>query len=875
MKKLQRRKLIVALTGILACPLMVNAAQTQSGADYFAASNQFAEQQNPLVAQQPIFSTMPVDRLSRQQYSDVLGWVPSSDNICRGYYREPAILLKFPNPGDINTQATTVTASLPSLFSQRGTSVLRGNVTVTQPGREVIADKAYVNRDPVTGKISSIDMIGNVHMREAGKLVVAQQVHIDLENNTANIENAVYRFSKQLEKDALNAWGTLRHGTRETDGVMNLHYATYSTCPPTTETWQVRARHLRLDKEKGEGVATNTFLDVENFPVFYLPYLNFPLDDRRKSGFLFPTYGFSVNSGANISVPYYFNLAPNYDMTLTPNIFSKRGLQQNINFRYLTSISSGILNFGILPYDPAFASFKRTAPSAYSNIPNEDVYLRELDNSSNTRGYFSYQDTSTFNPNWNAALNLNYVTDDYYFQDFGSTPSLATTNQLLNEGDLNYQSDHWRFLGRLQGFETLHPITQMLVDDQYYRLPEFDLSADYPQQAYGLDYSLNSQFVYFDQANDFITGNPVVTGDRIHAEPGISWPIANMNGYFTPQLQFDGTDYDLKNQVTGLPSDISRGLPVFDINTGLYFDRDMTFFSKPYRQTLEPELFYLYVPTTNQNDIPTFDTTLPPFSFEQMFQTNRFTGLDRIGDANQLTFALTSRFLDDYNGQEKLRASIGSMYLFQQHHVFCSGPSCLPDPTVNDRISPVVGELSYNLSPVWNLTGDLAWDPNRAETNNGNVNLIYNYGSRIFNVGYYFVRDADIENQVAPIVSGAPTPIVTDETDLNRINVGAAWPISKSWSVLADWNYNISGNYPQVYFYGAQYDSCCWAMRFVVGRNLFSIDQNTEPHFNTTYYVQFQLKGLGNFGYNNPGSLLTSALPGYQDAFQTGFRPLS
>lgn len=871
---MQRPKLLTLLIAMISCPSLLHATElSQPPVNYFSGLDQFTSRP-PSSPQVPVFKEQPVSRrLPRHEQAELLDWVSAANNICGGYYREPEIILKYPSPPDLATTDTVINARLPSIFSAKGRSILQGDVTVTQPGREITADKAILYRDPQTDKITAIDLFGNVHLREAGKLMVAEHIHLDLTQHTAYLENALYRFSKAVSTKVLNAWGTLKEGTRDAAGILHLNTATYSTCPPTTRTWAVTADDLKLDKAQGVGTAKNSWLQVEKIPVFYFPYFTFPLDDRRKSGFLFPTYGYSDPSGAIISIPYYLNLAPNYDATITPALYSKRGIQQNVSVRYLTSIDQGAFNFSILPGDSVFAQFKKDAPAEYAAIPDENVYLSRLDKFNNSRSYISYLDNAIFDPHWSSSINLNYVSDDYYFQDFGVTPGAVATDQLLNETDLKYQGDNWNFLTRLQGYETLHPINESLIEDQYARLPEVDLNADYPEQAYGFDYQVKNQFVYFDRARDFITGNPIVTGERYHFDPSISWPMANMSGYFIPQLQMDTTAYALKDQLPTWSRDITRVLPMFDIDSGLFFDRNTHFLTKTYRQTLEPRLFYLWVPNEQQNEIPLFDTTLPTFSFEQMFQTNRFTGIDRIGDANQITAALTSRLLDADDGEEKVSASIGSIFLFQQHQVNCSLLSnCLPDPTHNENISPIVSELSYNLNTAWNMTADLAWDPNTTQTNNGSFNLTYHYNQRLFNIAYYFVRNADIQNQVLP--AGQTTILSTTPNNVNRINLGMALPLTQHWSFLGDWNYNIGTRNSQLYYYGAQYDSCCWAMRVLASRTLTAVDQLGRTQYDPGVYVQFQLKGLGNFGNNNPSGLLNSTLPGYQDQFQSGLRPL-
>ncbi len=815
----------------------------------------------------------PPDQWSPETIARILDWEQMPINICGGFYREPDIVTRFPNPPNFQTQKTTITADRPVFFSLKGTSTLEGNVTVIQPGRQVLANRAYLNRDPQTGKISTIDLVGDVHYRESGKLIVAKRTHIDLKNKFANLESAVYRFTKKTSNGILNAWGTLRSGEREATGILNLYHATYSTCPPTTDTWRVKAEHLRLDRESGEGTATNSILDIKNIPVFYVPYFSFPIDDRRKTGFLFPTFSFlSSTNGSTISAPFYFNLAPNYDATYIPTFFSKRGLQSNLLFRYLTEMSSGAFNFSVLPDDKVFEKFQQNAARNFLSVPNEAVFLKQLQNDSSSRFSGSYTNYTTFDEHWSDNLNFNYVSDDYYLQDFGNTPIIANADQLLEEADLNYQGTNWRFLGRFQGYQTLHPINEAPIQNQYNRLPELTLDGDYPNEDGGLDYELHTQLINFDQQRNFVNGQPVVVGQRYHLEPGISLPIGNSSGYIKPQLLIDETDYQLSdreinlNQV-GFPASVSRTLPIFDVDGGLFFDRQMQFLDKSYDQTLEPRVYYLYVPYANQDNIPIFDTNLPPFNFSQLFQTNRFVGLDRIGDANQVSTALTTRFLNEDSGEQRLRMSVGEIFYLQKRRV-CDDITCADDPTHNDNNSPVIGELQYNLNQAWSIVSDLAWDVNRNNTNNGDVNLLYNTDPRhIFTLGYSYLRDGDILNPVAnPLINSALIPS-SSVNNLNRINLGAAWPLTQHWSAIGDWNYNISHSHPQVYFYGAQYDACCWAMRLLVSRTITAENPNGQNQFVNQFYVQLQLKGLGNVGNNDPSSILASMLPGYQDIF--------
>ncbi|MGB6976590.1 MAG: LPS-assembly protein LptD [Gammaproteobacteria bacterium] len=793
-------------------------------------------------------------------YATTLGWVPAK-NICGGYYLEPEIVRAYPNPLPAKEQATTITANQSSYFSQTGISILKGNVTVTQPGREITADIAHLHRNQQTGQLETIDLEGNVHFFEAGKVVVAKQAHIDLAKKEMTLGDVIYRLAREVKGEVLDAWGTSSQAHRESSGVLKLKEATYSTCPPTQRMWQVEAGRLNLDKHEGWGTAINSRLKVFGVPVAYFPYFTFPLDNRRKTGFLFPTYGYSNKSGVDLSFPYYLNLAPNYDATITPHVYGNRGLQYNLLYRYLTHRSSGDFNFSFLPSDRLFREFQANGPQMLQDVPGGNVYLSQLERDSDNRGFFSFTDSTIFNPHWSTNADLNYATDDYYFQDFGSTANMTTTDQLLNRGTLQYQNENWRFLGRLQAFQTLHPYTDQLVEDQYSRVPELNLSGDFPGEPGSLDYHLDTQAVRFDRRRDFFTGEPIVTGSRFNFQPSVRWPLEKYDGYIIPQLQLDATYYSLQNQLPfspNTPNSINREIPIFDIDSGLFFDRDWHLWNHAVTQTLEPRVYYLYVPIVNQTNIPEFDTTLPALTVAQLFRPNRFVGIDRIGDANQVSLGLTSRLLDDYTNEEKAHVSVAEAFYLNQQHVFDNSEPVI-NPHVHDNNSPLVGELSYNLTEKLNITSDAAWDPNRNQINNGDLDLNFLPSSKtIFNIGYNFLRGGDVIKLNDPSSS---------QNNLNRFNIAAAIPLTERWSAVGNWNYNISHSYPQSYFYGLEYQSCCWAIRAIASRIITATNPLGNPQFENNYYVQLQLKGLGNVGNSDPSQLLASAIPDYEDSF--------
>lgn len=354
----------------------------------------------------------------------------------------------------------------------------------------------------------------------------------------------------------------------------------------------------------------------------------------------------------------------------------------------------------------------------------------------NTRSYFNFQNTSKFNEHWSSHLNYTHYSDDYYLEDFGSTPQELSLNQILQQADVDYADQHWNFTAMLQGYQTLHPVDRVFVSNLYNRLPELDLNSDYGNLWDGLDFSTRNSFTYFYQYKNPGTEIAPVDASRVIVDPKLSWPHYASDGYFIPSVDFDLTDYRFQNQIFGQDPEHLRTLPRVDIDSGLFFDRDLKIGNDNFDQTLEPRLFYLYVPYTDQSMIPIFDSGIVPFTYDQLFRNNRFSGDDRIGDANQISYALTSRFIDDETGQEKLRLSIGEIYYLENRRVtLCStpgNPSCsdfnagqVGATPENEQFSPIAGLATYYLVPHWSLNGDLAWDPTIHKTNTADFYLQY------------------------------------------------------------------------------------------------------------------------------------------------------
>lgn len=817
--------------------------------------------------------------LAHQTLAQQLGWVADPNTFCGGYYQGE------PLPDSVaagKEDAVTITSG-GGLLSQRSTSLLEGQVTVNRSGQQMTANKAYLYRDPVSGKLNAIDMIGNVHLRDSNTLIVGKKGRYNFDTKSKSLIDILYRTGinnskfdkkKQISTSTnLTAWGRAYEFSQAQPKVYELSRASYTTCPPVNPTWRVKASHIVLDKNTGRGYATHAQILVKSVPVFYFPYINFPIDRQRKSGFLWPTIGVHNNKwGPYIQTPFYWNMAPNYDMTVTPGILSKRGFQFSDEFRYLTGTSEGNIQFSILPGDRAFKDAQTDAelnPPIISPkiqpLSVTDAEVNRLLNASDTRKSFAWLNDSRFNDHWSNHVDFNYASDDYYLQDFGRTINAISTNQLLQEGDVYYKGQNWNFTGRVQAYQTLHPFNENPVLNQYRRLPQLILNGDYPDQPGGFEYFISNEVTHFTIMKTPGTDTLLPIGNRLHTQPGVSLPLYWPSFYISPRLQLAFTDYSLHQVAdTQSPHNKQRTLPILDVASGLSLDRDTSFLGHPYQQTLEPQVYYTYIPYRDQSSIPVFDTTVNTLTYDQIFNYNRFTGIDRIGDANQLGWGVTTRLIDQESGFEKVRLGIGNIIYFAERKVtLCNDDSCSDNPnnpTNSYSLSPLSGVLNYHINPAWSFNANSIWNPINREMDNTTVGFQYRPDDlHLVNLGYTYARKGDV-------LSGVQTTESID--NLKVTDISFAWPVKENFSVVGRWSQNWNREHLQNLVYGLQYDTCCWAARAVGGQAFTGFDpnKNNRPKYNSEFYIQFSLKGLGDAGTGNPSGLL-SGISGYKTQF--------
>lgn len=861
----------------LAIPLIALATVTQT---HSAAATQTQANKSSLRKQRQDSYVLP--KLKGQDYNQYianeLGWIPSNNpkNICNGYFYNtplpPALVGNKKAP-------TKITAEGPEYFTFQGVSVLNKNIVVTQPGRIVKADKAYIFRHKDTGKITKVVLIGHVRIYQDQSVLVSDMANLTLYPKEAQIKNTAYRLHVEQPftptmNHPFNAWGTAASAHKKAF-ITTLHKATYSTCAPTHPTWTISAKKIVIDKKTNVGKAYGGVLRIHGIPIMYSPYYSFSLDHRRKSGFLSPIYGHNTDSGYILGLPYYWNMAANYDLLLTPEYYQNRGFKGSALFRYLTSLSSGSAYVTYLPDDKEFAKFRNLALATYSNakIYNPTTYapyLNALRNEHNYRGLASAQSHSQWNDQWSTRLYLNLVSDPYYFTDINDSGINAnsTTNQLLNLLQIQYSGIHWQINGFAQAYQTLHLINQIQGQgqalDQYERAPDLNAVAFYPILPH-LNFEMDSDATNFLYSSIILPTNN--EGQRYHIRPGLSIPIEGAAGFIKPEVWFDSTKYTLQQTTPGVAKNPSRNIPIVDVDSGLYFDHQFKIKQHSYTQTFEPRLFYLYIPYKNQDNLPNFDTILLPFFFDQLFALNAFTGLDRIQNANLTTLGLHSSINDDLTGRTIFDANLGASYYFSQPRVCLTTPGC---HYPFRRFSPIVTNATFYPNAHWGITGALAWDPTAEVTDNASISARYiKDNHRIITAGYRFVQNANnaLSNLLAPINStGVSSNSFTNNTSHGLFSF--AWPITTKWSTLGFVDYNINQKRLDNVYGGIEYNSCCWAVRFVVRRAFFgstlSPSGSVNNTFNISYYVEVTLKGLASYGNGKMDSLLKSTIPGLE-----------
>ena len=653
---------------------------------------------------------------------------------------------------------------------------LNGNVYLKRADQELTANE--VKYDEIK---QIVDADGNVSYTSNGIITSSDHINLQMNSNQGFWTDVDYEVSYRGSR------GSAKSVVMQDKMHSKYKDVSYTTCAKKDTAWELKAKTLKIDQQEGVGTAKHAWINFRDVPFIYTPIISFPIDHRRKSGFLVPKFSYKSDSGVDVSVPYYLNLAPNYDWVLTPRYMSQRGLMVENEFRYLALQQTGTVHFNYIPKD------------------------KKVDDD---RSYLSYQNKGTLGSKITTSINYNLVSDDQYFEDFGNRINLTSIQHLQQKVDLQYSESDWFLRGRLENFQTIDS-TIAKNSRPYRRLPQLFFNYKNVKADSILTYQLISEAVNFDHDTN-------VKGLRFNVKPTIGAQLRSLYGFFIPKLSLQYTHYTLQTPQNSLQQEeIDRTVPIVSLDSGLIFDRYFSWQKQRMLQTLEPRIFLLYVPEKRQSDIPVFDTSEFDFSFAQLFRENRFNGVDRIGDAKQVSVALTSRFILEDTGREFLRVSVGETFFQQDRQVTLSGNSI----ATNSSSSTIV-ELDSWLSKKMNINSTLQYNREQQITEKGTVQFRYSsHKNKIFNMAYRYRKNELMQ------------------TDLSMI-----WPLTHHWNSILKWNYSLKENESIESMAGLEYNHCCWRVRLVANEILKDDVENQGNKKDLNFFMQIQLKGMGYLG---------------------------
>jgi LPS-assembly protein len=688
------------------------------------------------------------------------------------------------------TSPLTIESDYSEVFDQEISSFV-GNVEMKRADQHLLADK--VNYDSVA---DTLDTQGNVYYSEDGLALFSDTANLKLAANKSILRNVLFESFSGFRGSAKVAY-------KDSEVLSRYNEAAYTSCRPGNQDWVIHAERLKMNKDSGLGSATNAWLEFKGIPLVYTPYINFPIDNRRATGLLPPTWGSTARSGFQLGMPFYWNIAPNYDAVLKPRYLQRRGLLLGADFRYLTEMSSGSLGAEILP--------------------NDDLRNR-------TRFSGSFKNYTTFLPNLTADVDLNYVSDSNYLYELGNALSFSDQRYIKSRAGLNYNLPGLSFLAQFERYQTIDS-TIPNNDRPYQKIPQINLNLAHSFDTMPIDLAMDNEFVYF-----YRTGR--TSGQRFTIKPSISLPLNNAGTYITPKLSLQHTQYILENQTPVLSTNISRTSPIASVDTGLFLEQALQLGQTSLLHTVEPRAFYLYIPRHNQDSIPVFDSSFYDFTIGSLFRENRFSGSDRVQDANQLSLAVTSRLLDAGSGLEYLKLGVGQQIYFQDRNVTLPGYA----PETN-RFSALIAELSGNFNEHLSFSTGLQWDYQLKDFSRGRAGLQFiNQSEQVINVGYLYRKG-----------------------EIGQTDVSFRWPVYDDWYLMGRWLYAFNYNATKESFIGVEKDSCCWRFSIIGRRFSNGLSNTVDAKLQTGIFVQLELKGLSSFG-DKVDEFLERNIPGYLKA---------
>ena len=693
---------------------------------------------------------------------------------------------------------------------------------VAEGEAELQRDDTILTADRVTYREPTDEALaeGNVELRQGDDTIVGPKATLVIGQSTGSFESPVYQLSRQRQPNLSGEESRIVAGSGKADELRlegenqyRLKNATWTTCEASNPDWYIKARELELDYDREVGTARGGSIVFMDTPIFWMPWAEFPLTGQRQSGLLPPTFGSSNKTGVDLTAPYYWNIAPNYDATIAPRIMGRRGLQLGGEFRYLDD------------------DYRGTVQTEWMGKDRESGERRTL---------ASVQHQQRITPSLYGAIDYNSVSDDAYFEDLSSRVGVASQVNLLRQGQLVYHGSSWWTASLLaQSYQTLSPDPDSRNISPYRRLPQLKVSGARPDLPAGLVADFESELVKFAHEDADLNKDE---GTRFVVYPQLSMPLAGAAWFFTPKVGVHYSRYDLdRSPLTPNGREaITRSLPIMSADTGLFFERDTFIFGGQYLQTLEPRLYYLRVPSRDQKDIPLFDASRFDVGFAQMFAENRFSGTDRIGDANDLTAAMTTRLIDAESGVERLRAMLGQRYYFSDQRVYLYSADELRDA---GRGTELLAGLGGRISKEFSVSSYVQYNTETTRTDRVNASVRYQPDyAKVLNLSCRYAPNLRIaENLVG----------------LEDVDVSGQWPLGRGWYGVGRVTHSLLDDRVTEAIGGLEYDGGCWVFRVAMHR--FAIERDDVSK---AIYVQLELNDLAGIG-SNPLSLITRSVPGY------------
>lgn len=792
-----------------------------------------------------------------------LDWIidPNSDSLCDGYYQaaDNPNPQKNSDPDDADVLLSADAASK----GEDGFTTLEGNVELYHADKRIRCDVMRYSDDTQYS-----DASGNLQLRQSGLLLLSKKASFDNIHKTSQFDETEYVLHNQ---QAHGKADVIRLDANSNNAILTLRQTSFTVCPPTAELWSFDARKLEIDYNKGWGKMYSAFFKVSKVPIIYIPYVDFPIDKRRKTGLLWPSFSSAEHGGIDITLPYYFNIAPQADLTYVPHHNSDHGTLHGVEARYKQRYAEWSFGGAYLEND------ERVGDVRVSTDPALDG-----------RRWLGFaKEAGRFNANWSTEIDYQTVSDMNYFRDWGANGfDIQKSLNIRRFATLNFSNAKWKASTTVVDYQSLEldPLTQQPVVEDYSRLPEIDVLYRNGQDNFSLHPVFFGQYTFFDHTQK-------IRGQRSYLDPGIQFPMRWESGEIIPSFRIKYRQYrlnesnDINNLV--LANTVYQGnydtiAPSFTLNNRLFFEKQTSFFGSNYTETLTPRLYYYYADYQDQRNLPNFDTIETAFSYQQLFRDTRFGSFDRIGDANQVSIALESALINDNDGAKLFSLGVGQIVYFQDRRVTAYQtdnqfrPILLTDSAdiVKEKklINQEIDKRYYRdysdiaLEPTWyidtkqRLTSSLIVDPKQGSSQEAAIGYHYSdVNQTIVNVTYRYKKNPYF------ISNGEWVTL----NNIDQTDVSAYFPINKNWHGYMRWNYDITNRNTIENMTGVKYEGCCVGVMFAYQRERKTFDNNIRladslaPSYDSIWFIQFELKGLGGIT-NTITHLLEESIQGFK-----------